>query len=120
LGKTSQTNRHHPRQLGHPPHLWKNGRRCRAINTDNIGTEELKVFYTGGSESFGTAMPKKKTKKKPSRLEGLLTIMPLSLLTYSMCERKLSEALTEKNEVVATQTSKTTQKPTIHLVFNQF
>jgi transposase len=58
--------------------------------------------------------------KKTSRLEGLLMIMTLSLLVYSLCERNLRNALAEKNESVDTQTSKTTQKPTIRLVFNQF
>lgn len=58
--------------------------------------------------------------KKTSRLEGLLMIMTLSLLVYSLCERNLQGALAEKNEFVDTQNSKTTQKPTIRLVFNQF
>jgi transposase len=40
---------------------------------------------------------------KPSRLEGLLMIMSLSLLVYSLCERDLHQALLEKNESVRTQ-----------------
>jgi transposase len=58
--------------------------------------------------------------KKTSRLEGLLMIMTLSLLVYSLCERNLHNALEEKNEFVDTQNSKKTQKPTMRLVFNQF
>ncbi len=58
--------------------------------------------------------------KKPSRLEGLLMIMTLSLLVYALCEHNLHKALAQKNESVQTQTSKTTQKPTMRLVFNLF
>lgn len=58
--------------------------------------------------------------KKISRLEGLLMIMTLSLLVYSLCERQLQSVLSEKNESVDTQTSKKTPKPTMRMVFNQF
>jgi transposase len=58
--------------------------------------------------------------KKTSRLEGLLMIMTLSLLVYSLCERNLHNALEENNEYVDTHNSKKTQKPTMRLVFNQF
>lgn len=58
--------------------------------------------------------------KKNTRLEGLLMIMSLSLLVYALCEHKLHTALASKNEFVATQTAKTTQKPTMRMIFNQF
>jgi transposase len=58
--------------------------------------------------------------KKTSRIEGLLMIMTLSLLVYSLCERNLQRALEEKNEYVDTQNAKKTQNPTMRLVFNQF
>jgi transposase len=57
---------------------------------------------------------------KPSRLEGLLMIMSLSLLVYSLCERDLHQALLEKNESVRTQTPQKTQKPTMRFVLNLF
>lgn len=58
--------------------------------------------------------------KKPSRIEGLLMIMTLSLLVYSLCERKLRTALMEANETVDNQINKPTQKPTMRMVFNLF
>ncbi len=58
--------------------------------------------------------------KKPSRVEGLLMIMTLSLLVYSLCERKLRAALNEANETVDNQINKPTQKPTMRMVFNLF
>lgn len=58
--------------------------------------------------------------KKPSRIEGLLMIMTLSLLVYSLCERKLRTALEESNETVNNQIDKPTQKPTMRMVFNLF
>ncbi|MEO0044615.1 MAG: hypothetical protein RL329_4064 [Bacteroidota bacterium] len=58
--------------------------------------------------------------KKPSRLEGLLMILSLSLLVYSLCERHLHQELQAQNEWVDTQTAKKTQKPTLRLVLNLF
>jgi transposase len=58
--------------------------------------------------------------KKPSRVEGLLMIMTLSLLVYSLCERKLRSALEESNETVNNQIDKPTQKPNMRMVFNLF
>jgi transposase len=58
--------------------------------------------------------------KKPSRVEGLLMIMTLSLLCFSLCERKLRMALEESKEVVQNQVQKSTQKPTMRMVFNLF
>lgn len=58
--------------------------------------------------------------KKPSRVEGLLMIMTLSLLVYSLCERKLRSALEESNETVDNQIDKPTPKPTMRMVFNLF
>jgi transposase len=47
-------------------------------------------------------------------------IMTLSLLVYSLCERKLRTALDEANETVDNQIDKPTQKPTMRMVFNLF
>lgn len=57
---------------------------------------------------------------KPSRLEGLLMIMSLSLLVYSLCEHDLRKALLEKKESVEGQTAQKTQKPTMRFVLNLF
>ncbi len=58
--------------------------------------------------------------KKPSRVEGLLMIMTLSLLVYSLCERKLRMALEDAKETVDNQIAKPTAKPTMRMVFNLF
>ena len=58
--------------------------------------------------------------KSPSRIEGLLMIMTLSLLVYSLCERKLRMALEQTKETVNNQTGKAVSKPTLRVVFNLF
>jgi transposase len=58
--------------------------------------------------------------KKTSRLQGLLMIMTLSLLVYSLAERKLRMTLAQNNEEILNQVNKPTRKPTLRMVFNLF
>jgi transposase len=58
--------------------------------------------------------------KKPERLMALLMIMGLSLLIYSLAERKLRQALKEMNATVPDQRRKPTQRPTIRWIFQLF
>jgi len=58
--------------------------------------------------------------KKPERLMALLMIMGLSLLIYSLAERKLRQALKDLNATVPDQRRKPTQKPTIRWIFQLF
>jgi transposase len=58
--------------------------------------------------------------KKPERLMALLMVMGLSLLIYSLAERKLRQALKLMNAMVPDQRRKPTQKPTIRWVFQLF
>jgi len=58
--------------------------------------------------------------KKPERLMALLMVMGLSLLIYSLAERKLRYALREKKATVPDQRRKPTQTPTIRWVFQLF
>ena len=58
--------------------------------------------------------------KKPQRLMALLMVMGLSLLVYSLAERKLRQALKEMNATVPDQRRKPTQKPTMRWVFQLF
>lgn len=58
--------------------------------------------------------------KKPERLMALLMIMGLSLLIYSLAERKLRQALKEMNTFVPDQRRKPTQRPTIRWIFQLF
>jgi len=58
--------------------------------------------------------------KKPERVMVLLMIMGLSLLIYSLAERKLRQALQETNASIPSQTRKPTQRPTMRWVFLLF
>jgi transposase len=58
--------------------------------------------------------------KKPKRLMALLMVMGLSLLIYSLAERKLRGALREKKATVPDQRRKPTSTPTIRWVFQLF
>jgi transposase len=58
--------------------------------------------------------------KKPERIIALLMIMGLSLLIYSLAERKLRQVLKEMNATIPDQRRKPTQSPTIRWVFQLF
>lgn len=58
--------------------------------------------------------------KKPERLMALLMIMGLSLLIYSLAERKLRLTLKEMNATVPNQLRKPTSTPTMRWVFQLF
>lgn len=51
---------------------------------------------------------------------ALLMVMGLSLLIYSLAERKLRQALKEMNATIPDQLRRPTQKPTIRWVFQLF
>ncbi|PIW19147.1 transposase, partial [bacterium (Candidatus Blackallbacteria) CG17_big_fil_post_rev_8_21_14_2_50_48_46] len=55
--------------------------------------------------------------KKPERVQGLLTVMTLALLVYSLAERRLRMALTEKNETLPNQIKQETATPTLRWIF---
>jgi transposase len=55
--------------------------------------------------------------KKPARIEALLFVMTLSLLIYSIAQRKLRQALQLSNEVIPNQIKQPTQRPTLRWVF---
>jgi transposase len=99
------------------------------LNTERLTDEEILKAYKTQATSVENGFKFLKDPvffaesffvKKTSRLEGLLMIMALSLLVYALCERKLLTELADKNEFVNTQTAKTTQKPTMRMIFNQF
>jgi transposase len=58
--------------------------------------------------------------KKPSRIEGLLTVMTLALLVYSVAERRLRRALAAANETIPNQIKQPTNRPTLRWVFQLF
>lgn len=55
--------------------------------------------------------------KKPERVQGLLTVMTLALLVYSLAERRLRMALAQKNETLPNQIKQETATPTLRWVF---
>jgi transposase len=58
--------------------------------------------------------------KKPERIVALTMIMCLSLLIYSICERKLRMLLKTMGTSIKSQVGKPTQRPTLRWVFQIF
>ncbi len=55
--------------------------------------------------------------KKPSRIEGLLMVMTLALLVYSVAQRRLRAQLATHHETVPNQINQPTSSPTLRWVF---
>jgi len=55
--------------------------------------------------------------KKPSRIEGLLMVMTLALLVYSVAQRRLRTQLVTHQETVPNQINQPTASPTLRWVF---
>jgi len=58
--------------------------------------------------------------KKPSRIDGLLMIMVLSLLVYSIAQRRLRKQLILLDETLPNQINKPVQNPTMRWIFQLF
>ena len=55
--------------------------------------------------------------KKPSRIEGLLMVMTLALLVYSVTQRRLRQPLAAHHQTVPNQIHQPTTSPTLRWVF---
>ena len=55
--------------------------------------------------------------KKPSRIQGLLMVMTLALLVYSVAQRRLRQQLARHHETVPNQINQPTRRPTLRWVF---
>jgi transposase len=55
--------------------------------------------------------------KKPSRIQGLLMVMTLALLVYSLTQRRLRQQLTEHHDTIPNQIHQPTERPTLRWVF---
>ena len=55
--------------------------------------------------------------KKPERIEGLLMMMTLALLVFSIAQRRLRIYLQETNETLPNQIRKETTRPTLRWIF---
>jgi len=55
--------------------------------------------------------------KKPCRIQGLLMVMTLALLVYSVTQRRLRQQLVHQGETVPNQINQPTERPTLRWVF---
>lgn len=55
--------------------------------------------------------------KKPSRIQGLLMVMSLALLIYSIAQRILRKQLEIQNETIPNQINQPTARPTLRWIF---
>jgi transposase len=55
--------------------------------------------------------------KKPCRIQGLLMVMTLALLVYSVTQRRLRRQLARQHETIPNQINQPTERPTLRWVF---
>jgi transposase len=55
--------------------------------------------------------------KRPSRIQGLLMVMTLALLVYSVAQRRLRQELARQKETLPNQIHQPTQRPTLRWIF---
>ncbi len=55
--------------------------------------------------------------KKPSRIQGLLMVMTLALLVYSIAQRRLRQQLAQQQETLPNQIGQPTATPTLRWIF---
>jgi transposase len=107
----------------------KHVKACFVLGT-NIGTSELRdteviAAYKGQAQVEGGFRFLKDPLffvsslfvKKPSRIEGLLMVMTLALLVYSVAQRRLRQQLAQHQETVPNQINQPTTSPTLRWVF---
>lgn len=58
--------------------------------------------------------------KKPQRVEALALIMALTLMVYTLAERKLRQALKEQNQTILDQRKQPTAKPSFRWIMQKF
>src|SRR5207244_768990 len=58
--------------------------------------------------------------KKPSRIQGLLMVMTLALLVYSVAQRCLRHQLARQGETIPNQINQPTARPTLRWIFQLF
>jgi transposase len=58
--------------------------------------------------------------KKPQRVEALALIMALTLMVYTLAERKLRQALEDQNQTVRDQRKQPTAQPTFRWIMQKF
>jgi len=108
---------------------WLDQKSCYVIGTnadDKLSNEEAIAAYKKQNTSIERGFRFLKDPyffassffiKKPSRIMALLTIMTLSLLVYSVAQRRLRKSLAEKKTTLPNQINIPTEKPTLRWVF---
>ena len=95
------------------------------IEADDLSDEEVIAAYKAQSQVEGGFRFLKDPLffvsslfvKKPSRIQGLLMVMTLALLVYSVAQRRLRQALARQQERLPNQINQPTQRPTLRWVF---
>ncbi len=95
------------------------------IETDDLSDEEVIAAYKAQSQVEGGFRFLKDQLffvsslfvKKPTRIQGLLMVMTLALLVYSVAQRRLRQTLARQNERLPNQINQPTQRPTLRWVF---
>ena len=55
--------------------------------------------------------------KKPCRIQGLLMVMTLALLVYSVAQRRMRQQLASQHDTLPNQINQPTQRPTLRWLF---
>lgn len=95
------------------------------IETDDLSDEEVIAAYKAQSRVEGGFRFLKDPLffvsslfvKKPTRIQGLLMVMTLALLVYSVAQRRLRQELARQKESLPNQINQLTQRPTLRWVF---
>jgi len=95
------------------------------IEAEALSDEEVVAAYKAQSQVEGGCRFLKDPRffvsslfvKKPTRIQGLLMVMTLALLVYSVAQRRLRQALARQKESLPNQINQPTQRPTLRWVF---
>ncbi len=95
------------------------------IQAEEVADKELLPAYKGqGTAERGFRFLKEPVfftsslfVKKPSRIQGLLMVMTLALLVYSIAQRRVRQQLTQQQETLPNQIGLPTATPTLRWIF---
>lgn len=85
----------------------------RAYKAQNASIENMGFRFLKDPIFFASSL----FLKKPSRIMGLLMVMTLALLVYSIAQRRMRRILQTNNETLPNQINRPTQTPTMRWIF---
>ena len=96
-----------------------------SIDSEALADEEILPGYKGqGTAERGFRFLKEPLfftsslfVKKPSRIQGLLMVMTLALLVYSIAQRRMRQQLKQQGETLPNQIEQPTATPTLRWIF---